>query len=69
MLFKEIDFYDIRHNPAKVNAVMTDNIHVLSNQLYVLVEGNHVEFDADTIKALTSLENYLKKILDKPTKV
>lgn len=69
MMFREIDFYDIRHNPAKVNEIMTDNAHVLSNQLYVLVEGSHVVFDEDTMKALQSLENYLKKVLDKSQKV
>lgn len=65
MMFKEIEFYDIRHNPAKVNEILTDNVHCLSNQLYVLVEGNHIAFDNDTIKALESLEKYLKKVLDK----
>lgn len=65
MIFREISLYDIRHNPIKVNEIMTDNAHVLSNQLYVLVEGNHVAFDEDTVKALQSLENYLKKVLDK----
>lgn len=65
MMFQEIDFHDIRYNPAKVNAILTDNVHVLSNQLYVLVEGNHVVFDDDTIKALNSLEKYLQKVLDK----
>ena len=69
MMFREIDFYDIRHNPAKVNEIMTDNAHALSNQLYVLVEGNHVAFDEDTMKALQSLENYLKKVLDKSSNV
>lgn len=64
-MFKEIEFYDIRHNPAKVNEILTDNVHCLSNQLYVLVEGNHIAFDNDTIKALESLEKYLKKALDK----
>lgn len=65
MMFQEIDFHDIRYNPAKVNAILTDNVHVLSNQLYVLVEGNHVALDDDTIKALNSLEKYLQKVLDK----
>lgn len=69
MMFREISFYDIRHNPAKVNEIMTDNVHVLSNQLYVLVEGNHVAFDEDTMKALASLEKYLKKVLDKQPQV
>ena len=69
MMFKEIDFYDIRHNPAKVNEIMTDNAHVLSNQLYVLVEGNHVVFDEDTLKALQSLKNYLQRVLDKSPRV
>lgn len=69
MMFREIDFYDICHNPAKVNEIITDNVHVLSNQLYVLVEGNHVVFDDDTMKALQSLENYLRKVLDKSPKV
>lgn len=65
MMFREIDFHDIRYNPAKVNTILTDNVNVLSNQLYVLVEGNHVELDEDTVKALASLERYLKKVLDK----
>ena len=69
MMFKEIDFYDIRHNPAKVNEIMTDSAHVLSNQLYVLVEGNHVVFDEDTLKALQSLKNYLQRVLDKSPRV
>lgn len=69
MMFREIDFHDICHNPTKVNEIMTDNVHVLSNQLYVLVEGNHVVFDEDTIKALQSLKNYLEKVLDKPLRV
>lgn len=69
MMFREIDFYDICHNPAKVNEIITDNVHVLSNQLYVLAEGNHVVFDDDTMKALQSLENYLRKVLDKSPKV
>lgn len=69
MMFREIDFYDICHNPAKVNEIITDNVHVLSNQLYVLAEGNHVVFDDDTMKALQSLENYLRKVLDKSLKV
>lgn len=65
MMFREINSYDIHHNPAKINEIMTDNAHVLSNQLYILVEGNQVVFDEDTMKALQSLENYLKKVLDK----
>lgn len=69
MMFREIDFYGICHNPTKVNEIMTDNAHALSNQLYVLVEGNHVVFDEDTMKALQSLENYLKKVLDKSSNV
>lgn len=69
MMYQEIQFYDIRHNPAKVNEILTDNVHCLSNQLYVLTEGNHLAFDETTMKALASLEKYLKKILDNPTKV
>lgn len=65
MMYREIDFFDVRYNPAKVNEIITDNVHVLSNQLYVLVEGNHVVFDEDTTKALQSLKNYLEKVLDK----
>ena len=65
MMFKEIELYDIQHNPEKVNEILTDNVHVLSNQLYVLVEGNHVELDEETMKALGCLEKYLKKVLDK----
>ena len=69
MMYREIDFFDVRYNPAKVNEIITDNVHVLSNQLYILVEGNHVVFDEDTMKALESLENYLQKVLDKLPRV
>lgn len=69
MMYREIDFFDVRYNPAKVNEIITDNVHILSNQLYVLVEGNHVVFDEDTMKALKSLENYLQKVLDKSPRV
>lgn len=68
MIFKEINAYDIRNNPIKINEIMTDNVHILSNQLYVLIEGNNVTLDEYTMKALQSLENYLKKVLDKSTK-
>lgn len=69
MMFKEIELYDIRNNPAKVNITMTDNVHVLHNQLYILVDGNHVPLDKDTMNALQSLENYLKKVLDKSSRM
>lgn len=69
MFYREISLFDIRHNPARVNEIMTDNAHILSNELYVLVEGNHVTFDEVTIKALQSLENDLKRVLDKLPKV
>ena len=69
MMFREIELYDIRHNPVKVNCIMTDNAHVLYNQLYALVDRNHVALDEYTMRALQSLENYLKKVLDKSPKV
>ena len=69
MFFREIELFDIRHNPTRVNEVITDNAKILSNQLYVLVEGNHVVFDEDTLKALQSLKNYLQRVLDKQPKV
>ncbi len=68
MIFKDINAYDIHHNLVKVNCIITDNAHALSNLLYILVEGNHVTLDEDTMKALQSLENYLKKVLDKTPK-
>ena len=65
MMLREINLFDIRYNPTRVNEIMTDNANALCDQLYVLVEGNLVTFDEDTIKALQFLENYLKKVLDK----
>lgn len=69
MMLRDINLFDIHHNPTRVNEIMTDNAHALCNQLYILVDGNHVTFDEVTIKALQSLERYLKKVLDKQPQV
>lgn len=68
-MFNEIDFYDICHSPDRVNVVLTDNAHHLSNQLYLLTVGNNVKLDTDTLKALDSLKKSLEKVLDKTPRI
>ena len=69
MIYKEISNYDIKHNPQKVQCILTDNAHHFDNDLYILADGNHFEFDTDTRNALNHLklriENILKNTLDK----
>ena len=66
MLYKEITGYDIQHNPQKIQEIITDNAHHLQNDLYILNDGNHFVFDADTRSALFDLMLKIKYILEKP---
>ena len=66
MLYKEITSYDIYNNPQKIQEIMTDNAHHLQNDLYILNDGNHFVFDADTRSALFDLMLKIKYILEKP---
>ena len=65
MQYEELTLYDIRHNPPKVQCIVTDNAHHFYNDLYTLADGNHFEFDADTLKALDSLKSKIENILEK----
>lgn len=44
---KEIQLYDIKNNPNKVNKILVDNLLELDNELYILAAGNHFNFDDD----------------------
>lgn len=52
---KEIQLYDIKNNPEKVNNILVDNLLELDNELYILATGNHFNFDDDTKWALRKL--------------
>ena len=52
---KEIQLYDIKNNPNKVNMILTDNCKKFSNEIYILAQGNHFNFDEETKGALKSL--------------
>ena len=65
MQYEELELYDIKHNPSKVQCIVTDNAHHFYNDLYTLADGNHFEFDADTLKALDSLKTKIENILEK----
>lgn len=62
---KEIQLYDIKNNPNKVNIILTDNCKKFSNEIYILAQGNNFNFDKETKEALKSLvsniENYVFK--------
>lgn len=64
-MFKEVQLYDIKRNPLKVNCIMTDNANYFSNELYILAEGNHFKFDSETLKAFEALKKSLEEVLDK----
>ena len=66
MLYKEITSYDIQHNPQKIQEIITDNVHRLQNDLYILNDGNHFVFDTDAKNALFNLMLKIKYILEKP---
>ena len=52
---KDIQFYDIKNNPHKVNIILTDNAIELANEIYVLVQGNHFNIDDEAKWALQKL--------------
>ena len=45
---KEIQLYDIKNNPEKVNRILVEELIKLDNELYTLAAGNHFDFDDDT---------------------
>lgn len=65
MEYKEIEYCDIKLNPLKVQCIVTDNAYHFDNDLYILTEGNHFEFDIDTRDALHSLMLRIQDILTK----
>ena len=65
MTYKEIEYCEIKLNPQKVQNIVTDNAHHFGNDLYILDDGNHFEFDTDTKDALNYLLKKIQKILDK----
>lgn len=52
---KEIQLYDIKNNPNKVNRILLQELIELDNELYILATGNHFDFDDDTKWALRKL--------------
>ena len=56
-MYKEIQLYDIKNNPKKINYIISDNASTLLNDLYILNIGNKstFQFDEDTIYALKRL--------------
>ena len=65
MQYEELTLYDIRHNPPKVQCIVTDNAHHFYNDLYILADGNHFELDTDTRNALNSLKLRIENILNR----
>ena len=52
---KEIQLFDIKNDPQKVNRILEDCIDELDLELYILAEGNHFTFDNSVILALKKL--------------
>lgn len=62
-MYKEIQLYDIKNNPKKVNCIISDNASTLLNDLYILNIGNKdtFQFDEDTIYALKRLSKKINE--------
>lgn len=62
-MYKEIQLYDIKNNPKKVNYIVSDNASTLLNDLYILNIGNKgtFQFDEDTIYALKRLSKKINE--------
>lgn len=62
-MYKEIQLYDIKNNPKKVNCIISDNASALLNDLYILNIGNKstFQFDKDTIDALKCLSKKINE--------
>lgn len=64
-MYKEIQGYDLWHNPEKVINILSDNAKSLSNDLYIIVQGNGYKLPKDVVETLKSLA----KTIDKFTEV
>ena len=62
---KDIQLYDIKNNPNKVNIILTDNCKKFSNTIYILAQGNHFDFDKETKLALKNLVNNIENYIFK----
>ena len=63
MIYAEIELYDIHNNPSKVIDIMETNAQHFANDLYILSEGNHYQFDRDTLDILEGLKKRIEKVL------
>lgn len=68
-MYRDIELYDIKNRPPTVYLDLQANAISLSNDLYICVEGNHMELPQYTKDALISLakriEKYFGNSLDK----
>ena len=63
-MYKEIQGYDLWHNPEKVINILSDNAKSLSNDLYIIVQGNGYKLPADVVKTLKSLAKTIDKFTE-----
>ena len=63
MRYKELESFDIKLNPQRVQEIITDNANHFNNDLYILKDGNHFEFDTNTRDALNCLMLRIQDIL------
>ena len=52
---KDIQIYDIKNNPHKVNIILTENAIEFANEIYILIQGNHFNIDEEAKWALQKL--------------
>lgn len=64
MVYKEIQAYDLWHNPEKVINILSDNAKHLSNDLYVIVQGNGYKLPKDVLNTLKSLAKTIDRFVE-----
>lgn len=52
---EDIQLYDIKNIPKKVNVILTNNAIEFANEIYILVQGNHFNIDDEAKWALQKL--------------
>lgn len=63
-MYKEIQGYDLWHNPEKVINILSDNAKSLSNDLYIIVQGNGYKLPKDVVETLKSLAKTIDKFTE-----
>ena len=66
---KDIQIYDIKNNPNKVNIILTENAIEFANEIYILIQGNYFNIDDEAKWALQKLAKDIEYYVLKEKKI